>query len=236
MLCACGCGQEAGGYYKRRRFFPARWVRGHNRRGKANPRRDQARDAWHDASCVAVAPIRALVRSRGVTGPALAEMLGLSVRGAQSFLERPRIRRSSAERILRALAGLREPNAEEQEMSAREQVRLDRRRYPRNYPNKGARRQMWTIDEDWVEAGACVGHQEPDLWWPEPPKGRPPTDWGAWEATVQRAKDVCRTCPVQSQCLRWAMENPKQANAGIWGGLTAKERDQARTGNYPLGA
>lgn len=39
---------------------------------------------------------------------------------------------------------------------------------------------------------------------------------------VAEAKSICSTCPVQGQCLEFALRNDERD--GIWGGLTAKER------------
>ena len=36
------------------------------------------------------------------------------------------------------------------------------------------------------------------------------------------AKKICGACPVQAECLEWALTNGE--DYGIWGGLTAKER------------
>jgi hypothetical protein len=39
---------------------------------------------------------------------------------------------------------------------------------------------------------------------------------------VARARDVCNECPVQMQCLEWAIVNREEF--GIWGGSTAGQR------------
>ena len=39
---------------------------------------------------------------------------------------------------------------------------------------------------------------------------------------VSKAKAICQTCPVQSQCLAFALEN--NIEEGIFGGLTPDER------------
>lgn len=44
--------------------------------------------------------------------------------------------------------------------------------------------------------------------------------------SVRRAKAVCRECPVKTQCLEYAHE--KKIPFGVWGGLTAKERERQR--------
>ncbi|MFD5768923.1 WhiB family transcriptional regulator [Streptomyces sp. NPDC127049] len=42
----------------------------------------------------------------------------------------------------------------------------------------------------------------------------------------QQAKQVCAACPVQRDCLNFALEN--KVEHGMWGGLTLKERAQWR--------
>lgn len=42
------------------------------------------------------------------------------------------------------------------------------------------------------------------------------------EEDQQRALEHCRVCPVQEQCLRYAIENREMY--GIWGGMTESER------------
>jgi WhiB family redox-sensing transcriptional regulator len=44
----------------------------------------------------------------------------------------------------------------------------------------------------------------------------------AKEGRDERAKAVCRTCPVIASCRRYALE--VQEPYGVWGGLTAAER------------
>jgi len=46
------------------------------------------------------------------------------------------------------------------------------------------------------------------------------------EAGVATAKATCRSCPVQPECLDWALE--KNERHGVWGGLTGSERDRLR--------
>lgn len=40
------------------------------------------------------------------------------------------------------------------------------------------------------------------------------------------AKRFCQNCPVVVECLTHAMANPQEL--GVWGGLTAKERNNRR--------
>lgn len=42
------------------------------------------------------------------------------------------------------------------------------------------------------------------------------------KAAEEKAKRVCARCPVQEECLSWAIENGEQW--GIWGGKTPEER------------
>jgi Transcription factor WhiB len=43
---------------------------------------------------------------------------------------------------------------------------------------------------------------------------------------LKAAKQVCASCLVRAECLSYALADP--GLAGIWGGLTAKERDLKR--------
>jgi WhiB family redox-sensing transcriptional regulator len=43
-------------------------------------------------------------------------------------------------------------------------------------------------------------------------------------AGVARAKALCAACPVQSQCLEHALLHREKD--GVWGGLTARERQR----------
>lgn len=69
------------------------------------------------------------------------------------------------------------------------------------------------VDQDWRAFGNCAG-RNPDLWFAA----------GALEHKM--AKRICRNCPVQVECLTYAMEIP--VDHGIWGGLTERERRRAR--------
>lgn len=73
-----------------------------------------------------------------------------------------------------------------------------------------------TRQGEWVEQAACRAHPEPDIWFE--PHGT--TGW-------QEAVGVCRSCPVQPQCLEWAVENNE--TTGLWGGMTPTQRRELRS-------
>lgn len=56
-----------------------------------------------------------------------------------------------------------------------------------------------------------------DFWFPET---------GENDA-VKHAKRVCGTCPIQVQCLEYAVSAPRK-EIGIWGGATLQERTRIR--------
>lgn len=62
---------------------------------------------------------------------------------------------------------------------------------------------------DW-HADALCSQTDPDAFYPE--KGQVPT----------KALIVCGNCPVQTQCLEWALANDERY--GVWGGKTEPER------------
>ena len=59
----------------------------------------------------------------------------------------------------------------------------------------------------------CMG-VDPDLFFPE--RG----------ASTKEAKEVCRGCVVQSDCLEYALANGEKF--GIWGGMSERERRRLR--------
>lgn len=83
-----------------------------------------------------------------------------------------------------------------------------------------ARRAARTIPTlDWHANAACAGLAVAgyDPWHPETSSRTANT------ALVAEAVAICRTCPVATDCLRWALDNPSLAH-GIHGGLTAEQR------------
>lgn len=67
----------------------------------------------------------------------------------------------------------------------------------------------------WTRQAACAG-SDPDLWFTDT---RSP-------AAYTEAKAICDRCPVQPQCLDWALEI--RTTHGLWGGLTPHQRRALR--------
>lgn len=70
----------------------------------------------------------------------------------------------------------------------------------------------------WAEEGACREHPDPDIWFP--------TSKDEDHPDTRRAKAICRRCPVQADCLRYALEAGEEF--GIWGGESERARDRIR--------
>lgn len=71
---------------------------------------------------------------------------------------------------------------------------------------------MWK--EHWRLFAACRS-ADPDLFFPVSSSGRS-------MAQAEQAKTVCARCPVQRECLEFALRT-RQAH-GVWGGTTEQER------------
>lgn len=71
---------------------------------------------------------------------------------------------------------------------------------------------------DWRKDAACIG-EDPELFFPVGSTGP------ALEQ-VERAKAVCRVCPVSEKCLEWALASNQ--DAGVWGGMSEDERRTLR--------
>lgn len=65
----------------------------------------------------------------------------------------------------------------------------------------------------WQNYANCLG-VDPDLFFPE--RG----------ASTREAKEVCRGCVVQDECLEFALNNGEKF--GIWGGKSERERRRVR--------
>jgi WhiB family redox-sensing transcriptional regulator len=75
------------------------------------------------------------------------------------------------------------------------------------------RRQQDAADTDWRDHAACRD-ADPDLFFPISTSGKS-------VAQIDKAKAVCRACPVCGPCLRWAVDS---GSAGVWGATTEDER------------
>lgn len=72
------------------------------------------------------------------------------------------------------------------------------------------------LAEDWKDYAACA-ECDPELFFP--------SDGDKHCGRI--AKYVCRQCPVQAECLEYALRSSRR-EYGIWGGTTTKERDLLR--------
>jgi WhiB family transcriptional regulator, redox-sensing transcriptional regulator len=70
------------------------------------------------------------------------------------------------------------------------------------------------LTHEWWRAAACRD-AEPELFFPI-------SATAASSAQVKRAKLICASCPVRSECLSYALDHRQEQ--GIWGGLTDEER------------
>jgi WhiB family redox-sensing transcriptional regulator len=68
----------------------------------------------------------------------------------------------------------------------------------------------------WRADAACSGFQH-SLFFPTAE-----TD----TTTIERAREICMSCPVTYDCLEYALETNQRA--GIWGGTTEDERRSVR--------
>ena len=67
---------------------------------------------------------------------------------------------------------------------------------------------------DWAGQGVCR-EVDPELFFADKPDVH----------TNNRAKSICRACPVVGECLEWALDNERH---GVWGGTTPDEREAFR--------
>jgi WhiB family transcriptional regulator, redox-sensing transcriptional regulator len=66
----------------------------------------------------------------------------------------------------------------------------------------------------WLRRAACRG-EDPELFFPISAKG-------PGHLQHERAKAVCRRCPVRTPCLEYALDSREEH--GIWGGTDPDER------------
>lgn len=72
------------------------------------------------------------------------------------------------------------------------------------------------LDDSWKVWGACYKSENPEFF-PEPHKGR---------GGAKKTKEICARCPVQEECLEFAIETNQPH--GVWGGLTYSSRMRLR--------
>lgn len=70
---------------------------------------------------------------------------------------------------------------------------------------------------EWMEAAACRG-MDTNMFFPE--RGEP----------VDNARAVCARCPVNAECLEYALAN--RDKFGVWGGKSERERRKLRSARY----
>lgn len=70
----------------------------------------------------------------------------------------------------------------------------------------------------WAERAACR-YSDPDLFFP--PKG------GLGPVQRRKAIAICEACPVQPECLEYAIAAGRKLH-GIWGGLSERGRERLR--------
>ena len=69
------------------------------------------------------------------------------------------------------------------------------------------------------EGNPPCSEANPEAFFPE--KGMANTTW----EEMRMAQKICKTCPYKTPCLNWAIDN---AEMGIWGGTTERERRTLR--------
>ena len=66
----------------------------------------------------------------------------------------------------------------------------------------------------WMRDAACLDYPA-DWWHPSTPEDK------------QAALSICRGCPVQAQCLQYALDTePADVRSGVWGATLPWQRDR----------
>jgi WhiB family redox-sensing transcriptional regulator len=73
-----------------------------------------------------------------------------------------------------------------------------------------------TARADWRDRASCLD-EDPELFFPI-------GNTGPALIQVEEAKAVCARCPVLAECRAWALDNPKLAEFGVFGGMSEDER------------
>ncbi len=71
---------------------------------------------------------------------------------------------------------------------------------------------------NWRDHAVCLG-EDPELFFPVGTAGPA-------LAQEQRAKELCRNCPVKRECLERALTDGQES--GVWGGFSENERRALR--------
>ena len=71
-------------------------------------------------------------------------------------------------------------------------------------------------DRRWQQRAACRGADTRIFYHPENERG------SSRRRRDLQAKQICRTCPVLTDCLSWALATREPY--GVWGGLSPEER------------
>lgn len=75
-----------------------------------------------------------------------------------------------------------------------------------------------TTEDHWTTLALCASHPEKRLWFPD--------DYHDAEAAIAVA--ICRVCPVNAECLDYALTTGQPE--GVWGGTTPSERRRIARG------
>ena len=75
--------------------------------------------------------------------------------------------------------------------------------------------QLWEPEHEWRDDAACAG-ADADAFFP------PAED----EAAAMPAKKICAVCPVQEQCIQYALATNQ--TEGVWGGMSSRRRIRDR--------
>lgn len=78
---------------------------------------------------------------------------------------------------------------------------------------------------DWRHDAACRD-EDPELFFP------PTGDSHPARLQTEEAKAFCKKCPVIDECLTFSIDNSQEA--GVWGGLSEKERQRMKRKNIRL--
>ena len=71
---------------------------------------------------------------------------------------------------------------------------------------------------DWRDRAECLNH-DPELFFPI-------GESRSYQRQIERAIEVCKSCPVVEECMTFAVET-KQTH-GVWGGTSEKGLDAIR--------